>query len=448
MTLIPLPADDERSPALLLPGIAGLGSSEKLFRAVSAHTPVGLFVSNADGQCVYVNGRWSELAGLSAAEALGDGWARALHPDDVDRVGAEWAEASADGRDSIVEYRFRRPDGGVSWIQGFATALRDAQGRAVGWVGTCLDLTARKEAEEALVEEAERFRTAFEDAPIGLALVAPDGAFLRVNRTLCEITGYSESELLGRTFQDITHADDLDADLEQVRRVLSGEIRTYQMEKRYWRRDGQLVWVMLSVSLVRDREGAPLYLVSQIEDITERKEVERALQHLADHDPLTGLLNRRRFGEELDREIERIRRHGGQMTLLVVDVDRFKLVNDSLGHRAGDEVLRAVATTLSRRVRASDVVSRIGGDEFAVIAVATEGDDAAHRLATDFADTIREETIVASDNAVNVTVSIGVVTADAASVTSADDLFVAADNAMYSAKTSGRDRVELATLTR
>jgi diguanylate cyclase (GGDEF)-like protein/PAS domain S-box-containing protein len=432
---------DNRSGGVGLPSIEGLGSNEELFRALSTHTPVGLFVSNANGGCVYVNGRWCELAGLTAAEAMGDGWSVALHPDDSARVGNEWAEASADGRDSIVEYRFRRPGGGVSWIQGFASALRDRRGQVVGWVGTCLDLTDRRQVEAALAEEGERFRAAFEDAPIGMALVAPEGLFLRVNRTLCELTGYSESELLERSFQDITHPDDLDADLDQVQRVLAGEIRSYQLAKRYRHRDGRLVWVMLSVSLVRDRDHRPVYFVSQIEDITARKQAECKLQHLADHDPLTGLLNRRRFNEELEREVARTKRHGGRAVLLVIDVDRFKLVNDSLGHPAGDDVLRAVARTLEGRLRSTDVISRIGGDEFAVIAVVSERDAQGRQLADEVATAIRRQTIVASGSAVKVTSSIGVAPIASDTGLSADELFITADDAMYRAKRSGRDQI-------
>jgi two-component system cell cycle sensor histidine kinase/response regulator CckA len=130
-------------------------SEEGVFGALTSHTPVGVFVSDASGACVYVNGRWCELSGLCLEDALGDGWARALHPDDVERVLAEWAEAADAGRDSVVEYRFKRPDGGVAWIRGFATALRDADGVVVGWTGTCLDLTSshRRERQQEIVAD-------------------------------------------------------------------------------------------------------------------------------------------------------------------------------------------------------------------------------------------------------------------------------------------------------
>jgi two-component system cell cycle sensor histidine kinase/response regulator CckA len=140
---------------MLLDRINDAGSSEELFRALTSHTPVGVFVSNAFGACVYVNDRWCELAGLEHDEALGDGWQRALHPDDTERVLGEWADAGEEERDSVVEYRFLRPDGQIALIRGFASALRNDEGGIIGWTGTCLDLTAsvrREEQQEAVAE--------------------------------------------------------------------------------------------------------------------------------------------------------------------------------------------------------------------------------------------------------------------------------------------------------
>jgi PAS domain S-box-containing protein len=144
----------------------------------------------------------------------------------------------------------------------------------------------RKRAEEALSENQERFRGAFDNAPIGMAMVSPEGRWLQVNRSLCEIVGYTAEELLATTFQAITHPDDLEADLDHVRQMLDGEIRFYQMEKRYFHRQGHIVCVLLSVSLVRDAEGQPLYFISQIQDITERKEAEAALEQQARREAL------------------------------------------------------------------------------------------------------------------------------------------------------------------
>ena len=125
------------------------------------------------------------------------------------------------------------------------------------------------------------FQSAFEFAAIGMALVSPEGKWLRVNRAICEITGYTEAELLARTFQDITHPEDLEADLENVRKMLAGEIKTYQMEKRYFHKNGSIVWILLSVSLVRTKSGEPLFFIGQIQDITRQKASEQKLAKAA-----------------------------------------------------------------------------------------------------------------------------------------------------------------------
>jgi PAS domain S-box-containing protein len=147
--------------------------------------------------------------------------------------------------------------------------------------GTQRDITERKQAEEELRESEERFRRTFEQAAVGIAHVATDGHWLRVNRRLCDIVGYEKEELLGLTFQDLTHPDDLETDLEGARRLLAGEIETYSREKRYFRKDGSIVWIYLTVSLVRSPLGEPRYFISVTEDITERKRIEEAQRFLA-----------------------------------------------------------------------------------------------------------------------------------------------------------------------
>src|ERR687898_3006506 len=145
------------------------------------------------------------------------------------------------------------------------------------FTGVIRDVTERKRAESALRESEQRFRGSFERAATGMALMGTDGRFLRVNKSLCEVLGYTEKELLGKTFQEITHPDDLEVDLEHLRELLAGEVRTYQTEKRYLHQDGHVVWALLSVSVVQDEEDEPLYFVSQIQDVSERKKVEKVI---------------------------------------------------------------------------------------------------------------------------------------------------------------------------
>ena len=185
--------------------------------------------------------------------------------------------AAAAGQQVRFEASHFREDGTVVWVDFSLTPFRDDTGAVALLIPEGRDISDRKRAEEALGEKEELFRSAFDHAPIGMALVAPDGKWLQVNRSLCELVGYTDQELLTIDFQTITHPDDLDADLGHVREVLAGEIQTYQMEKRYFHKRGHVVHVMLSVSLVRDGGGRPLYFVSQIKDISQRKAADEAL---------------------------------------------------------------------------------------------------------------------------------------------------------------------------
>ena len=418
-------------------------TSDDLFRALTGHTGVGVFVSNVGGETVFVNDRWCELAGLTREEALGDGWLRALHPDDARQVAPNWDDAAAAGRDSVAEYRFVRPDGTCSWIQGFAAALRDEAGTLLGWIGTCVDLTERRRVEKALVLERERFRVAFDSAPTGMALLSPEGRWLEVNPALCDLLGYVTDELSGLSFDELTHQDDLVASREHSRRQLEGEVEEATVEMRFLRRDGVSTWVSVRSTLVRDAESAPLYFVAQIEDIGHRRRAQSRLRRLADTDGLTGLINRRRFGEEVDRELERLRGGDGQAALLLIDLDRFKAVNDEFGPRAGDVVLARVAAAITRRLRASDLVGRLGGDEFVVL---IRGTDAlgARRIADDLGQTLREQRINVGGRDVVQTASIGVVVLGPDTAGGVDDLLATGDRAMDDAKRAGRDRVTVA----
>ncbi len=227
---------------------------------------------------------WSSETERLAGKAPGTGrytyadLLASLHPADRDRVDALVRQTLAAGEEYAAEYRNVLPDGRVRWTHARGRLERDGDGRPLSLRGIAMDVTDRKAAAEALREGEARFGAAFQHAAIGMALVAPGGRWLKVNRSLCRLVGYDEAELLALTFQDITHPDDLDADLLQSQRLLVGEIDTYQMEKRYLRKDGQIVWILMSVSLVNDAAGAPLYFVSQIQDISDRKRTEAALQ--------------------------------------------------------------------------------------------------------------------------------------------------------------------------
>jgi diguanylate cyclase (GGDEF)-like protein/PAS domain S-box-containing protein len=533
-----------------------------------AKLPIGVYETDRAGRFVYVNEQWSELTGVDPEAALSADWASVVHPEDRDRVVAEWTRNQEEGRPFSLEYRYLRADGSAVWVWCRAVQLTDDRGEVTGYLGTCSDTVVSPTMDRALEEAENRFANAFEEAPIGMALVGLDGSFLRVNRALPEIVGYDSQTLLGLTFQDITHPDDLEADLELVRQVVAGDLRSYRMEKRYVRADGEHRWVLLSVSLVRDDSGEPLYFVSQIEDITERRRSEDALreaedrfrsafddapigmairsvegrflrvnpalcditgysreeleamtyrsithpddlsrdekgynevlaghtahyraekryihadghvipvdlsatvvrnaegeplhvltqvqditerkrfegqlQYLADHDSLTGLFNRRRFEEELTRELHAGERYHTTLAVLAIDLDDFKYINDSLGHSIGDELIARVGQALRTRLRRTDVLARLGGDEFAVVLPRTS-EQAALTTAEQLLAAVGAVDLVGLGGR-KVAASIGVSMFGPDSRLTAEELLVEADIAMYDAKEAGRGRTVL-----
>ena len=221
---------------------------------------------------------------------------------------------------------------------------------------------------QQLSHEADRlFGPLFETSPVGMALFDNDGHYVRVNAALCKFLDRAEDDLLGRRDQELTHTDDRASDVAAAWRILRGELDCWQTEKRFVRPDGSVVWAIANLTYLRDDDRRPLCWVGVFQDITERKRLEEELRREADHDPLTGLVNVRRLREELTRALRVARQDGTPGALLVVDLDGFKAVNDTHGHRAGDEVLVGVARAMRARLRATDVLARVGGDEFAVL---------------------------------------------------------------------------------
>lgn len=302
-------------------------------------------------------------------------------------------------------------------------------------------IAEQKRISQALVESEEHFRNAFDYAAIGMALVSPEGNWLRVNRSLSEIVGYSEAELLTSDFQAITHPDDLGNDLAEIYRMLSGDTFTSQLEKRYIHKLGHDVWASSSASLVRDAKGEPLHLIFQIQDITERKRAEAAIHTLSLADELTGLYNRRGFMAFSQQHLASLHRTNQAVVIIYADLDGLKAINDSFGHKEGDRALIKTAELLKETFRSSDVLARLGGDEFTALAAVAE-DEGIDKLRS------RLEQKFANYNARGIvpyklSLSIGVAQLDAAGTQSLEDLMATADIAMYENKRRKQVRLNL-----
>lgn len=255
-----------------------ISQSESQLQQLCDQVPLGVFLSDAENRCVYANATACEIVGVTPEEARGHGWARNLHPEDRDLAFDQWKRAFQSETSYTAICRFVRPAGTI-WARCHAEPWRNEEGQLVGYVGTVQDITEHRVAEETLREHERWFRTIFEQAGVGAALIeTKTGRFVRINQRYCDLVGYEPVEMTNTTFQAITHPDDLQADLDNMRRLVAGEICQFNMEKRYYRKDGSIVWVNLTVSPTWSPGEEPQYHIAVVKDISQRKQAEQDLR--------------------------------------------------------------------------------------------------------------------------------------------------------------------------
>lgn len=287
-------------------------------------------------------------------------------------------------------------------------------------------------------DREDSFKGAFHDAPIGMMLVDMDWQVLRVNRSICEMLGYTQDELLSKTFQDITHPEDISSDLDLVRQMIAGDINDYRLEKRYLHKDGHIIWMLLSVSLLKDANKIPQHFIFHIQDITEYKRIQKQISEYAYQDALTNLPNRRLLQDRLKLAVKHAKRYKRRLGLMFLDIDYFKAINDTYGHAFGDELIKAVANRLTESVRSADTVCRLGGDEFVVVVTEVNQTQDITRIAEKIIANARRP-ITIENTEVTITLSVGVVMFDAHAGDDADSLMRKADQALYEMKREGRN---------
>lgn len=415
--------------------------SEKRFRSMVRNASDVFAVIETDATVRYISPSVQRVLGYDEGALIGANVFDYVHPDDQKRLANTFAKnLGVSGIAPSVEFRIRHADGSWIVLEAISNNLTEDPNVA-GVVVNARDVTARKETEEALRVSEERFRSAFEDAPIGVSLVGLDNSYLRVNHALCEMLGYDEEALLTKTSFEVTHPDDLEASTARTRRALEEGAGSYYLEKRYVRADGGVVWALSSVSLIKTSHGEPSHFVSLAQDITERKALEEKLEYQAFHDALTGLPNRALFMDRLKQALARMRRRDATVAVLFLDLDNFKFVNDSLGHEVGDELLVAVGARLDGCVRPEDTVARLGGDEFTILLEDISGLEDAKRAAHRILNALRVSFDIGGRE-VLANVSIGIAPTTALS-DEPQELLRRADLALYEAKKAGKAGFEV-----
>ena len=402
------------------------------------HTDADLvLVTTLGGACLDVSRTVETMLGIDPDEVLGHPLNEVVDPQDGPTVQAVVDRVRRDGA-ARTTIRLHHRNGHQVWLDVSAKRI-DTHGESEEQVVfvAARDVTDDIVALQHLAESEQRWRLAFEHSPIGAALVSSDGEILLANASLGSMLERRVEALVMMSLRDVTHPEDVNLDSHKLDELLAGEAESYTVEKRYVTASGQSLWGQMTAAAVPDLNGTVRGLIVQLQDITQRRDAELELANRALHDPLTGLANRFLVTQWLTSALQE--HLGRDVGVLYCDLDRFKVVNDSLGHTAGDDVLIEAAARLCAAVRPEDLVGRVGGDEFVIVCERIGGSDDLMKLAARLADSL-DEPIIIGEHAHTVTISIGA--AVGRSTDSADEVLMRADMALLRAKRLGRARVE------
>jgi diguanylate cyclase (GGDEF)-like protein/PAS domain S-box-containing protein len=409
------------------------------FEELVKHASDIIIVVGQDGRVDYASPAFERILGRSREEFGARLAVELIHPDDVAAMPGALVDWDPEGGRRL-ELRLQHADGSWRWFEATVTNRHDDPD-VRGMVANLHDVTESKLANEALREASERFHSAFEHAPIGMVIADTDGLMIRANPAFGRILGIRAEDLGGQNVEAFTHPDDRELSRASMASIVAGETDTYRIEKRYCHADGHDVWASLNVSCVRDHQGKALYFIGQIEDVTESRALRERLAQAAIRDPLTSLPNRELFMDRLEASLRLAAREGTRVAVMFLDLDRFKLINDSLGHHVGDQTLCAVADRLRSVMRESDTLARFGGDEFTILCPDDHDEHRALQVAERLVNAMAEP-IVLQSGEIFVSFSVGIALSSGDTVSGAT-LLRNADVAMYQAKDRGPSHVEL-----
>lgn len=420
-----------------------LRKSEHWFASTLRCVSDAVIATDADSRVTFLNPAAELLTGWDAKEAEGhpiDELVRLVSRRDGTAIESVAQRAMRENKAVGIEFgtRLIMQSGETVPVDDSAAPIRDENDKLLGVIIVMRDVSERLRQEELLRNSEERFRNAFEFSAAGMAMVGLEGDFLQINDAFCIMVGYPHEELMGKPHTLVGYIAAPEQERDCLYSLLSGEAPSVQFEKCYRHRDGREVWTLASVSLLTAGEQPVCYLY-QVYDVTERKEAEVQLERMAYSDPLTGLNNRAHLGREIERMLAEARRHRQHLAVVFVDLDRFKQINDTLGHLAGDELLRVAAERLREALRDTDYVARLGGDEFVLVLPEVQ-DPANVGIVTEKLRNALAAPVRLGERELVVTASMGV-SFYPDDGTDTEMLLRCADNALFSAKADGRNRV-------
>lgn len=400
-----------------------------------------------NGHCDFLNRRWCEYTGVAMEDQLGFGWLEQVHPDDRDYLHKAWLNAVETGNELFAVFRIRRHDGEYRWFDTRATPQKNEQGEVVRWLGSNTDITDVELTRQALANSEQLFQAVFEHAPLGMMLVDLKGKIIKINPAFLQLLGYEnqiffveDREPMPDKFNELIATEDRDSTLFQLEKLRAATISFAQFETRFINRNGHSVPTLTSAAFISKFDNEPCYLL-QVHDLSERKRYEAQLIKMAHYDALTGLGNRAKLNEEIEFLIKKAHRSAAPFAVLFGDLDHFKEVNDSLGHEAGDQLLKIVARRLQKSLRHEDSVCRLGGDEFVILLQDVTKFEAVVSVADKLIKKIKKP-IKIGTHRVQVGLTLGV----ALHPTDGNDaktLLRNADSALYEAKARGRGTYQL-----
>lgn len=427
--------------------------SDERFRAMSDASPLGIFVSDAQGNCIYTNAAYHAISGLTLEETLGTNWTSAIHPEDRMKAISEWGDAVRNHAPFVAEVRFSRKDKSVIWTRLNAAMIHadKSKEKSLGYVQIVEDISERKTiekilhvTEEAVFEQQERAQVTLNSIGDGVLTTNLSGKVSYLNRVAESMTGWSLKDALGLPLEKVFTLIDADTRKPFVNPE-SSAVETNTTIKLpnnllLVRRDGTESSIEDSIAPIHNRNNEVTGAVIVFHDVSETRAMAQKMLHMAQHDFLTGLANRALLTERLTRAVGLAQRKKKQVALLFIDLDNFKHINDTLGHAIGDKLLQSVAKRMTEVVRATDTVCRQGGDEFVVLLTEIEQCQDAAQVAEKLIAAFALPHII-HECELDVTLSIGVSVYpdDGKDV---ESLFQHADAAMYCAKTCGRNNYQ------